>query len=99
MEVALQAEENKIPTLKIVLWVALGSIVMLFAGLTSAYLVREAEGNWVSFNLPKAFYVSTVLILASSLTIQLAIYSVKKNKLQSVKTYLILRILSEASLH
>jgi cytochrome c oxidase subunit 3 len=35
-----------IPTAKIFLWIAIVSIIMLFAGLTSAYIVRQAEGNW-----------------------------------------------------
>ena len=35
--------------LKQLLWVGMGSIAMFFAGLTSAYIVRKAEGNWVDF--------------------------------------------------
>lgn len=92
MEMAITTERTKIPTLKLVLWIGLASIVMLFAGLTSAYLVREAEGNWIQFVLPKAFYVSTALIILSSITIQMAISAIKKNKLQAVKTYLIITL-------
>ncbi len=92
MEMAIQADAPKIPTLKIVLWVSLASIVMLFAGLTSAYMVREAEGNWVQFDLPKAFYISTFLIILSSITIQMAISAIKKNNLQAVKKYLIVTL-------
>lgn len=88
----MPVETPKIPTLKIVLWVALASIVMLFAGLTSAYMVREAEGNWVQFVLPKAFYISSILILGSSFTMQMAVSAIKKNNFQAVKRYLIVTL-------
>jgi len=38
---------NKIHPHKFAMWVAIGSISMMFAGLTSAYIVRHAQGNWV----------------------------------------------------
>ena len=34
---------------KFAMWLFIGSVVMLFASLTSAYIVRQAEGNWLSF--------------------------------------------------
>ncbi|MBS1765416.1 MAG: cytochrome c oxidase subunit 3 [Bacteroidetes bacterium] len=81
-----------IPTAKILLWVAMASMVMLFAGLTSAYVVRKAEGNWVDFNLPKMFTLSTIIIIISSFTIQYALYAVKRNKLNMVKTAVIVTL-------
>ena len=39
-------------SLKQLLWIGIGAIVMFFAGLTSAYIVRKAEGNWLEFILP-----------------------------------------------
>jgi cytochrome c oxidase subunit 3 len=65
---------------KIVLWVGIASIIMLFGGLTSAYIVRQAEGNWVLFELPMTFYISTGLIILSSLTMVWAVSSLKENK-------------------
>ncbi|MEP7264424.1 MAG: heme-copper oxidase subunit III, partial [Bacteroidota bacterium] len=65
-------EQTKIATLKIVLWVAMASITMLFAGLTSGLLVRLSEGNWEDFKIPSAFYVSTGIIILSSITMFLA---------------------------
>jgi cytochrome c oxidase subunit 3 len=59
--------------------IAIGSMVMLFAGLTSAYVVRHGEGNWQSLSLPFQFYLSTVFILLSSLTINIATTKIKKN--------------------
>lgn len=54
------------------LWVAIGSITMMFAGFTSAYIVKSNQAGWVPVQLPKIFYLSTVLILLSSGTIYLA---------------------------
>ncbi len=82
-------EENNytgIPTAKILLWVAMASMVMLFAGLTSAYVVRKAEGNWVEFTLPKMFTLSTIVLIISSFTMHFALMYVKRNKLNMVKT-------------
>jgi len=51
------------------LWTAMGSIVMMFGALTSAYLVRQAAGNWLEFRIPDVFYYSTIVILISSLAL------------------------------
>ena len=55
----------------------IGSICMFFAGLTSAYIVRKAEGNWMSFEIPDPFVYSTVVIIISSIVLTFA-----KSKLQ-----------------
>ncbi|MBI3517801.1 MAG: cytochrome c oxidase subunit 3 [Bacteroidetes bacterium] len=67
---------------KPLLWVGILSIVMLFAGLTSAYVVRADNGNWLLFNLPNAFYLSTAVIITSSITLYLALQMAKKNNKQ-----------------
>ena len=54
------------------LWISMISMTMMFAGLTSAYVVSKAREDWVSFELPSAFYISTLFILMSSLSIFLA---------------------------
>ena len=64
---------------KPLLWVGILSIVMLFAGLTSAYVVRADNGNWLIFNLPSAFYLSTAVIITSSITLFYALQMAKKN--------------------
>jgi len=51
------------------LWVAMGGIIMMFGSLTSAYLVREAAGNWLEFRVPEVFFTSTALMVLSSLTL------------------------------
>ena len=54
------------------LWVAMASISMAFAGLTSGYMVREAQGNWRSYNMPAIFGYSTAVIFISSITMVIA---------------------------
>ncbi len=76
---------GKIPSAKILLWLGIGSIVIIFGALTSAYIVREAEGNWVKFALPQMFWVSTSVILLSSATMNWAIASAKANKSATIK--------------
>jgi cytochrome c oxidase subunit 3 len=52
---------------------ALAGIVMFFMALTSSFLVRKGLGDdWVAFALPRILWVNTLVLLASSLTIQLA---------------------------
>lgn len=70
---------------KFMLWLILVSIVMLFAALTSAYVVRQAEGNWLDFKLPSVFIGTTIIILFSSITIQWANISVRKDSLDKAK--------------
>lgn len=69
---------------KPLLWVGIVSIVMLFAGLTSAYVVRADNGNWLIFNLPDIFFISTAIIITSSLTLFLSLKMAKKNNHKGV---------------
>lgn len=72
-----------------VLWLLIVASVMLFAGFTSAYIVRRGEGNWELFNLPSSFLYSTFIIILSSVTMQLSILKAKKNELATSRTLLI----------
>lgn len=65
-------QRKKIHPHKFTLWIAIGSILMMFAGLTSAYIVKRNQANWVTFELPQLFWFSTVAIVASSFTLALA---------------------------
>ncbi len=90
MNVQEEITSTGIPTKKIVLWIAMGSMIMLFAGLTSAYIVRQAEGNWLHFELPVAFYYSTAVLVLSSLSMNLARISAKKNEQSKLKIMLMI---------
>lgn len=81
MTVEKSAQRRKIHPQKFAMWIAIGSIIMMFGGLTSGYIVRRSQGNWDVFSLPPAFYVSTVLILLSSLTLALASRSFKQRRM------------------
>ena len=81
--------QSTIHPLKFALWVGIGSMLMVFASLTSAYVVRQAAGNWIEFIMPNAFYVSTALIITSSVLLHFAYKSFKKGKEQPYK-YLLL---------
>jgi cytochrome c oxidase subunit III len=85
-------ERTRIATPKIVLWIGIASIVMLFAGLTSGYIVRQSEGNWIQFRIPSAFYVSTGIIIASSLTMHWALRASRRNNYAEIKRWLIVTL-------
>lgn len=74
-------ERQRIHPHKFTLWVALGSILMMFAGLTSAYIVRRNQANWLEFSLPPVFWYSTIVILVSSLTIHLSYKAFKAREM------------------
>jgi cytochrome c oxidase subunit 3 len=65
---------------KPMLWVSMISMVMFFAGLTSAYVISMRRDDWVTFDLPDAFYISTLLIILSSITISISQRLIKKEK-------------------
>lgn len=73
-----QAPTRKVNPQKFAMWFAIGSITLTFAGFTSAYLVRQGQGMWESFEMPAIFYYSTVAILISSLTYLLGLKAFKK---------------------
>ncbi len=63
---------------KFTMWVAIGSIVMMFAGLTSAFIVKSNQTNWVTVSIPRMFWISTAVIIISSITLQMALRSFKQ---------------------
>lgn len=92
----ISLEENKEIKKKVakpLLWIAIVSMIMMFAGLTSAYVVRQAKGDWLKFELPVLFYISTAIIIASSITMNWAIASAKKEQLKNIKTAVLLTLL------
>ncbi|CAM1356475.1 MULTISPECIES: cytochrome c oxidase subunit 3 [Tenacibaculum] len=68
---------------KPMLWISMISMVMFFAGLTSAYVVSMNREDWVTFDLPQAFYISTILIILSSITLFLSHKTLKKDNLKA----------------
>ncbi len=72
MNTVVMKQKDKIHPHKFTLWVALGSIVMMFAGLTSAYIVKRNQANWLTFDIPNLFWYSTIAIVLSSILLYLA---------------------------
>lgn len=84
---------SKIHPHKFALWAACASIVMLFAALTSAYIVRKAAGNWLEFKLPMAFFWNTGVIILSSVVLQASYYFFKKGNGQLYRILLVVGFL------
>jgi cytochrome c oxidase subunit III len=77
---------------KFITWLFIVSIVMLFAALTSAYLVRRSEGNWLDITLPPVMWISTLVIVASSISLHLAYLAGKKNNFQALNSFMALTV-------
>ena len=77
--------ERKINPKLFLLWGAIISSTMIFAGLTSGYIVRQADPGWMYFELPSLFKASTAIILLSSVSLHWSFISAKKNNLVQVK--------------
>lgn len=93
-----QESDTAQPTLgmnpkKFSMWLFMITVVMIFASLTSGYIVRKAEGNWVDFELPPIFWVTTAILLISSVTMHLAFLSAKKDNIPLVKGYMLITTL------
>jgi len=91
------AERRKIHPQKFMLWVAMGSMSMAFAGLTSGYMVRQAQGNWRYYSLPHTFWYSSIVILISSFTMFFGVRAFKNREMPKfrllISTTLILGVL------
>lgn len=84
---------NKIHPWIFALWISFGSICMMFIALTSAYIVKSAAGNWLEFQLPTQFYISTSLVLITSLCLHISFTSFKKEKQAPYKLFMIFSFL------
>ena len=90
LKAELKAAQNK--TSKPLLWIGIFSMVMFWAGLTSAYIVRADNGNWLIFNVPSIFIISTAVIITSSITMFYAYNSAKKNNYSQVTLGLLITL-------
>lgn len=79
---------NNIHPKKLLLWVSIVSLVMMFTALTSAYIVRRAAGNWLEFSIPTIFYANTLVIVASSITLHAAYAAFKREAAVAYKALL-----------
>ena len=86
----LNDQKRKIHPHKFTLWVAIGSILMMFAGLTSAFIVKRSQANWLMLEIPVIFWYSTVAILTSSVAIQLSLKALKQRNMVGYRRWLVI---------
>ena len=93
METIMTAEEQKSRTArsyKLILLFSMVSMTMMFGGLTSAFVVSKSRVDWLKdFQLPSAFYFSTIAIIGCSLTFYLAKKAIKKNNRSKTTVFLL----------
>ncbi len=86
-------QEKNIRAKKMMLWFGIASLIMSFAGWTSAYVVSSTREDWLKdFVLPDAFIFSTIIILISSLTFLLAKNAIKKDNRSQTTLFLFLTL-------
>ncbi len=85
METVMNQPKKKLHPHKFTLWVAIASILMMFAGLTSAFIVKSNLVGWSNIAIPKIFWVSTAVILVSSLTLQMALRAFRQREMNQYR--------------
>ena len=93
MSTVAMEQRKKIHPHKFTLWVGIGSLLMMFAGLTSAYIVKRNQANWQTFDLPQFFWYSTVAIILSSATIYLAEKAFKQREMRKYRSLLMATVI------
>ncbi|MFD1062318.1 heme-copper oxidase subunit III [Winogradskyella litorisediminis] len=84
-------EEKRARSKKMMLWFGIGSLIMTFAGLTSAFIVSRTREDWlVDFELPQAFFISLIVIIMSSFTMIMAKRSLKQNNISQTTVWLVI---------
>lgn len=85
MAIVSTQQQNRIHPHKFTLWVAIASIIMMFAGLTSAFIVKSGQANWQGVETPTAFWFSTAVMIASSITIQASLRAFKQRSMMQFR--------------
>lgn len=93
MDMIMSAQQKKIHPHKFAMWVGLASIVMMFAGLTSAFIVKSSQAGWQDIETPSLFIYSTLAILISSVTVQMAVRAHKQREMPKYRLYITLTAL------
>lgn len=78
---------------KFALWLFMVTVVMLFAAWTSAYIVRQAEGNWLEYDLPEIFWFTSGVVVLSSIVLQWAYFSAKKDNLANLRIGMVITVI------
>jgi len=93
MEMTLTTSEEQVQkskSAKLILLFAMVSMTMMFAGLTSAFVVSKSRADWLqNFQIPIAFYFSTVVIIGCSVTFFLAKKAIEKGNRTATTAFLL----------
>ncbi len=73
---------------KFALWLFIVSILMIFASMTSAFIVKQGDGSWLDYNLPSMFWFTTAVIITSSGLLQWGYFAAKQDQLKKLKILL-----------
>jgi cytochrome c oxidase subunit III len=75
---------------KLILGFSMVSMTMMFAGLTSAWVVSKSRTDWMKkFEMPTEFFISTVVIICCSITFLLAKRAIKRDQREVVTAMLL----------
>lgn len=89
----IEEKRQKERSAKLILLFAMVSMTMMFAGLTSAFIVSKSRGDWLKdFKLPTVFYWSTLVIIGCSLTFHMAKKAIQKDNRSKTTLYLLLTL-------
>ncbi len=83
---------GKIHPHKFAMWVAIASIIMMFAGLTSAFLVKSGQAGWQEVVTPTVFWISTAVLIASSVSMQAALRAINQKAMGQYRSLLLLTL-------
>jgi cytochrome c oxidase subunit 3 len=93
MEMIMTTDEQKSKTArsyKLILLFAMVSMTMMFAGLTSAFVVSKSRADWLKdFQLPTAFFYSTAAIIGCSITFHLAKKAIQRDNQAATTKFLL----------
>lgn len=96
MKGAITLEKERTPLVypsTMIVWLIIVTIIMVFAGLTSALIVKKSDGSWLSFEVPTIFTLSTAVIIVSSAFLEIAQVLNKRGKKSATSIVLWLSLL------
>ena len=90
----IEQDKSNLKAKKFLVWLFIISSFMLFAALTSGFIVYTAGSveRGIKISLPQAFIWSTALIFISSITMYMAYLSAKRLQFQKQQQYLLLTV-------
>jgi cytochrome c oxidase subunit III len=82
---AVSEQRGKLHPQKLMMWMGMASMFMVFAGLTSAFILQKGSANWATITMPYSFWISTIAIILSSITMHKSVQYFKQRQMQQYK--------------